>query len=117
MHRRRIAARTNTFHEKRNPSSGLNCSFAIVRGIPPSMVPAGQMYLQKPGTAFTSGIMITNPINMTYFRYERILVILLFLIFGTGILAISSCKNPKGHKKPQMNLPRSRPKRIIVPST
>lgn len=110
-------ASINIFQENKNPSIPLTLSSAMARGIPPSSVPAGQMNLQKAGYPFIMGITITRAIRITYFIYERILVTLLFFSFGTGILWISSCKNPKGHKKPQINLPRKSPNNKRVPTT
>ena len=45
------------------------------------------------------------------------LVILFFFIFGEGILYISSCIRPNGHRNPHMNLPRNSPNSITVPRT
>ena len=59
--------------------------------IAPSNVPAGQMYLQNPGTGYccklyASGIMTTNTASRTYLRYDSAWVKRLFFTFGVGIL-------------------------------
>ena len=62
----------------------------------PSSVPAGQMYLQKPGTGMScrspyhSGIATTNTARITYFSQDRALVIRLFWSLYVGILCSSS---------------------------
>ena len=53
--------------------------------------PAGQMYLQKPGTGYccklyASGMMPTNTASRTYLRYDSAWVKRRFFTFGVGIL-------------------------------
>ena len=86
MHKRRIAQSRNTFHVKRHPVSVRRTGFLNTSGIPASKVPAGHMYLQKPGASFQRGMIRTNANRTIYLNSERIRVTRLFLIFGTGIL-------------------------------
>jgi len=98
-------------------------SLANSNGIPASSVPAGQMYLQKAGTLTPvfikkySGMAITKTSKITYFSSEAARVTVLFFNFGEGILWISSWMRPKGHKNPQMLLPKRTPNNSSVPTT
>ena len=62
----------------------------------PPEVPAGQMYLQKPGSAvscftpYQRGIATTKTTRSTYFSHVKARVIRLLRIFGVGILCSSS---------------------------
>ena len=96
----------------------------ISKNIAPSKVPAGQMYLQKPGSgspfswnALISGRPITKTNNNTYLKYDKHLVILLFLTFGVLILYNNSCKSPTGHKNPQIVRPKIIQYNNIIPKT
>ena len=63
-----------SFHRKSLPSVALMAGLAIDRGMPPSSMPCGQMYLQKygediPAALFKNvGSMMTATSKMMYFR-------------------------------------------------
>ena len=87
-----MAAITSTFQENSAPARLPRDSSRSTRGIPPSRVPAGHMYLQNAGTGSlvailnTMGSSITNTIRITYFSFDKIRVTRFFLSLGTGIL-------------------------------
>ena len=57
-----------TFQINKLPVNACSGSFIITKGTPASNVPAGQMYLQNPGSNKTIGITITNTTKITYFK-------------------------------------------------
>ena len=60
---------------------------------------------------------MTKTNNNTYLKYDKHLVILLFLTLGVLILYNNSCNNPTGHKKPQIVLPKIIQYKRIIPKT
>lgn len=115
-------ARITDFNKNKLPSAALILLFASERGIPPSSIPWGQMYLQKYGEAVPNLSVKNTPNSQTtntkikyliYFKKLNLLV----LNFFDGILWIRSWKNPKGHKNPQINLPNIVPNNNINPVT
>lgn len=86
----------NAFHENSQPICARSPSLAIIRGMPPSSVPAGQSHLQNAGvtTPLTmrkySGRVMTITTSTTYFITVRRRVQAFFLSFFVGILYKSS---------------------------
>lgn len=111
-----------SFQEKRSPKASRRASFAIPRGIAPSSIPAGHMYLQKYGDESPSlstrreGSSMTKTTRMKYLRYVR-RVILFVESFFDGILYNRSCIQPKGQRKPHMRRPKTVPKSMMRPLT
>ena len=85
--------------------------------IPASIVPAGQMYLQKLGLSRIIGRRMAKNISIKYFIMVRFRVVSFFLILGVLILYTSSWISPKGQRKPQITLPKMTPKSIRRPRT
>ena len=113
---------TSAFQENSQPSCARRPSLAIIRGTPPSSVPAGQSHLQKAGvtTPLTmrkySGRAMTITTSTMYFITVNRRVQALFLSFFVGILYRSSWMSPKGHKKAHTARPSSAPKSSSMPS-
>ena len=112
------------FQVKSGPSIRRYLTFTLLESNPiaPSSVPAGQIYLQNPGKgkflkAYAIGRINTKKTKITYLKYERIRVTLLFLSFGVGILCKSSCIRPNGQRKPHIQRPKISPYSIIMPNT
>ena len=67
----------NIFQLNSHPVISRRLSFFSIRGIPPSSVPAGQIYWQKYGGAIPKGLArnmgnnMTGTASITYFRYRR----------------------------------------------
>lgn len=86
----------NAFHENSQPICARSPSSAIIRGTPPSSVPAGQSHLQNAGvtTPLTmrkySGRAMTITTSTIYFITVRRRVQAFFLSFFVGILYKSS---------------------------
>lgn len=85
----------------------------------PARVPEGHRYLQKTGVSLTHiGRMITIMINMRYFSFlSSISPLKVFIFFGKGSLFKRSWIKPKGHKNPQISLPKMAPKNRSSPTT
>ena len=89
----------------------------------PSKVPAGQIYLQKPGRGmpwarlYHRGMATTNTASSRYLSHVRARVTALFLSFSVGTLFKSSWISPSGHSQPQMVRPRITPYSSMMPST
>lgn len=111
-----------SFKLNKLPSPNLKDGFLIARGIAPSMIPCGQIYLQNMGgtTSYLSPstrvIASISPNSITYFMYLKGFSFFV-LNFLEGIFANRSWKNPKGQRKPQISLANTTPKNIIVPIT
>ena len=66
----------NIFQLNSHPIISRRLSFFSIRGMPPSNVPAGQIYWQKYGGAMPKGLArnignnITGTASITYFRYR-----------------------------------------------
>ncbi len=120
----KIPIRMATFHLNKKPTAALRFLFISTRGIPPSKVPTGQMYLQNHGfpnpviSITNIGRIITKTArikNRSHLRYFSPFTLLIF--FTKGILKSRSWTKPKGHKKPQTNLPKITPNNEIKPKT
>ena len=112
----------NAFHENSQPICARSPSLAIIRGMPPSSVPAGQSHLQNAGVTTPlamrkySGRAMTITTSTIYFITVKRRVQALFLSFFVGILYKSSCMSPNGHKKAHTARPSSAPKSSKMPS-
>ena len=107
-----VTTRIETFHLKRKPIAPRRFWFRSVCGIPPSRVPAGQIYLQNHGcpspviSITNTGRRITNTRRIKYLNHRRNFSPGRVLIFFTkGILKRRSCTSPKGHKNRRQNAP------------
>ena len=123
MQVRAITVKITNLRVKRTPSMpkspvllGLESSATA-----PPKVPAGQMYLQNPGTGiscftpYQSGIATTNTASTTYFSHDSALVNLFFLSLNVGILCKSSCRRPSGQSHPHIVRPSVTPKSRMIP--
>ena len=74
------------FHVNNVPNIAAIDGLPRASGIPPSIVPAGQIYLQNAGYSFIAESTKTKTTNITYLSFDNAFVILFFFIFGDGIL-------------------------------
>lgn len=111
-----------SFRLNRFPKASLNEGDLIARGIAPSIIPWGQIYLQKYGgiTSYLSPAIKAKAIisenNIIYFIYLRGFN---FFVenFLVGILCSKSPNQPMGQKNPQISLATITPKNAIIPKT
>ena len=94
------------------------------KGIPPSRVPAGHMYLQNQTSPSPVKSIMNNGNRMT--RSPSMMNLNHLSPFSPGsrcilptkgILNSRSCTRPKGHRKPQINLPSRVPNTTRNPRT
>lgn len=112
--------RTATLNVKSRATTARSSPCDSNRGIPPSRVPAGQIYLQKAGSPTpakflsATGRIKTKTKRITYFMYFANLG---RWNLGEGILCSNSCKKPNGHKKPHTARPNTIPNASSSPVT
>jgi len=113
-------ASTASFQLNSNPRAALIELSARARGMAPSRMPAGHIYLQKNGfESPTSSITIignstTKTANTKYFTYVSHPTFFVE-IFLEGILYNSSWNHPKGQRKPHTTRPSMTPTKIAIP--
>ena len=113
MERMIVITKITNLNLNRGPRAALRERFLAARG---------RAYLQQNGGTTSYWPFKAKPTPTR--RPDKIMYFILlnafnFLVenFLVGILCNKSWKNPKGHKKPQISLPKMTPKNIIRPIT